>query len=134
MKRVIGIVLGICVITAMMSVIVFGNKYGSVIHADVVRLATESTYVPMPDKGSYSISLRKKKYKMGIKDNVRVIIKEIKDDDVVISDPAKIAEIIDEGEVAFKSRNTKIATVSSKGVIKAKAEGTANIMVAYGKF
>ena len=93
----------------------------------------EPTYVPTPDDGVYSIKIRKKRYKMGIKDKVSIIISEIKDNDIVINDSEKIAEIIDEGDIVFKSRNMKIVTVSPKGVIKAKAEGKAQIIVSYAE-
>lgn len=44
-----------------------------------------------------------------------------------------ITPITSQEKVTFKSSNKKIATVTSKGIIKAKKEGVAQITITSGK-
>lgn len=124
MKKIFGIVLYMSIFVSILSVI--GIK------SDNLTLTHASTEIPIPDDGVYSISISNKKISMGINDRVKINICEVNDNNKIIRDSKMIDEVINNGEVCFKSRNKRVATVSKKGVIKANSKGKAIILVAYG--
>lgn len=160
MKKIIGIVLGMSIFVSILSAIGIKSDNLSLTYAstDVLSEATATTtipttieppvstvapattvqttnqpdFVPTPDDGVYSISISNKKISMGIKDRVKINICEVNDNNNIIRDSKMIDEVINNGEVCFKSRNKKVATVSKNGVIKAKSEGKVIVSVAYG--
>ena len=91
--------------------------------------------MPIPGGGNnvYAI-LEKKQLKVKVGKKKKITIKKITNGGYSTSNPKRIKKwVSNEGNLLFRSKKPKIASVNAKGVVKAKRIGTSKIIVRWKK-